>query len=400
MALYYYKALNAKGKKKQSRIEANSLLEAKEKLRVQGILMTEISSQNPTSFLIRKKKDELTKDKLLALTTQLAQLISAGLPLYESLVSLAEQYSEEKFHSILTGLCEKIKGGSSLSQAMSHYKESFDVLFISMVAAGESVGALKASLERLSELLEKQLRLRKQIVTALIYPAVLSSFSVLVVILLLTFAIPSIELIFEGRTLNPFTHLVIATSHFLTRYWMVYLPLISATLFLVYSKLKKPSGKLFLHHLYLKLPIFKKLTIQTALARFSRTMGTLQQGGVSILEALKISRRVMKNPLLEEVVERAESKVIEGVPLSVEFKRSPLIPVLVSRMIAIGEESGNTGVMFHKIADLYESEVEKTLNRLTAMAQPLILLFMGGVVGIIMTAILLPLTDINAFISN
>lgn len=396
MPLFHYKSLSLQGRKQTGVIDAPSLKEAKEKLRSQGTIVIAIGSKQTDKSLF-KKKVELSAQHLLNFTTQLSQLLSAAIPLYESLLSLEEQYRNEPFHPILASLCEQIKAGASLSSAMKNFPNSFDQLYCAMVAAGESIGALDKTLNRLTELLAKQQKLRKQIITAMIYPAVLGSFSLLVIFLLLTFAIPSIEAIFAEREVNGFTHLVILTSHLLTGYWHMYLPLIGGTCHLSLLFLRSGWGRAFKHRLALKLPLIKKVILQSSLARFSRTLGTLQQGGVSIIDALQISRKVMKNPILERIFEKAEEKIIEGSSLATELRRSPLLPPLISRMLAIGEESGDSALMLNKVAELYEDEVEKTLTRLTALAQPAILLIMGAVVGIIMLAILLPLTDISSF---
>lgn len=397
--LYTYKYIDSQGRRQKATIDASSLKEAKEKLHRQGIIVIGIEDKTLTKSFFKKNNTQLSKEHLVNYTTQLSQLLNAGIPLYESLLSLEEQYRTESFHPILNSLCESIKGGVSLSDAMKGYPHSFDKLYCSMVAAGESVGALDITLAKLAELLNKQMKLRKQLLTAMIYPALLGCFSLLIIFLLLTFAIPSIETIFQDQKVNGFTKLVMQVSHFLTHYWWLYLPAFLGGCVFLHLWLKSAAGKAFKYRIALKLPIVKVLSIQTAISRFSRTMGTLLQGGVSIITALQISRQVMKNPLLEEIFEKAEGKIVEGSSLATELRRSNLIPPLVSRMLAIGEESGDIAIMLHKIADLYEDDLEKNLTRATSLAQPLILLVMGGVVGIIMLAVLLPLTDVSAFIN-
>jgi general secretion pathway protein F/type IV pilus assembly protein PilC len=215
---------------------------------------------------------------------------------------------------------------------------------------------------------------------------------------LVVFVIPSLEVLFEGRDVNRFTSFVVGVSHFFTRRWAIYLPLLgslSAGGIYLYSS---AWGKRALHRLSLFLPLSKTLVIHSAIARFARTMGSLLQGGVPILQALQIARKVLQNPFLEEVIEEAEARITEGSLLSQELKKSSLIPKLVPRLLAIGEEAGNAAGMLHKIADFYEDELDKTLSRITTLAQPVVLVIMGGLVGLIMLAILLPLTDINAFL--
>lgn len=392
--LFQYRYIDDRGRKKRGLIEALHAAEAKEKLRAQKILVTALDSSTQK----KKRRDQIRKEALITFTTQLASLLKAGMPLYESLLSLEEQYRQESFHSILLHLCEQIKGGSSLSQAMEHYPDSFNRLYCSMVAAGESVGALDQTLEKLALLLGKQQKLKKQIITALIYPALLFGFSLIVAFLLLTFVIPSLETLFEDRNVNRFTKMVMSLSHFLTHQWIFYLPIIIGGATTLYFGLKTIKVKRWIQKRFLSIPFLKTLITQTAIARFSRTMGTLLEGGVSLIKALQIARKVMRNPFFEEVIEEAQAKIVEGSLLSVELKKSSLIPTLVPRMLAIGEEGGNTSDMLQKIADIYEEDVEKNLTRLTALAQPVILVIMGGIVGLIMIAVLLPLTDVSAFL--
>jgi general secretion pathway protein F len=391
MPLYQYQAFSSGGKKRTGIIEAQGEREAKDKLREQGIMVSNLVLKTGIS-----SRQNLKGDNLLTFTLQLSQLISAGVPLYEGLVAIEEQYRAEPFHRILISLCEQVKAGVPLSQAMSTYPESFDKLYCSMIRAGESVGALDTVLEKLNKLLSKQAKLRKQIVTAMIYPGVLALFSLLIIAMLLGFVVPSIEGIFEGRKLNGFTEFVLGVSRFARAYWLVYVPaLIGIVIWLVF-KIRSPSGRFWIQRNFLKVPLIKTLMIQTALARFCRTMGTLQAGGLPMIDSLRISREVMGNIVLEEEVQKAEDKIIEGSSLSQEFIRSKWIPPMVSRMLLVGEESGGTVVMLNKIADMYEDEIEKSLDRVMALAQPVILIFMGSIIGVVLMAILLPLTDISS----
>lgn len=392
--LFHYHYIDAKGKKKKGFLEAQHLQEAKERLRRQNILITHLTQSKSS----KRNTPKLKTESLITFTTQLAGLLQAGMPLYESLITLEEQYHEEVFHPILITLCEKIKAGSQLSEAMNYFPDSFNRLYCSMVAAGESVGALDQTLERLASLLRKQSKLKKQIVTALLYPAFLFAFSLGVAFMLLSFVIPSLELLFEERAVNRFTQTIILISHFLNHQWMFYLPVATLSGFGCYVALTSVKGRHWLQRQLLRLPILKTLITQTAIARFARGAGTLLQGGVSLIETLQIARKVMHHPLFEEVIEKAEGRIIEGSLLSIELKKSPLIPPLVPRLLAIGEEGGKAASMLQKIADLYEDEVEKSITRLTSLAQPIILLIMGAIVGTIMLAVLLPLTDVSAFL--
>lgn len=398
MALFRYRYIDFKGKKRAGLLDAESLIEAKEKLRAQKIAVFSLVLRGKGAKSFGRQKGQIPQEHLITFTTQLSQLLIAGMPLYESLLSLEEQYRNEAFHSIILSLSEQIKKGTPLSTAMACYPESFNTLYCAMMMAGESVGALDMALEKLAALLMKQRKLKKQLTTALLYPLVLFVFSLLVSLLLMTCVIPSLEGLFEDRPVNKFTQLVMGMSHFLIHGWPIYLPLIGGCVAIAIYFFSSAKGKRLFQKRLLSLPILAPLLVQTAMARFSRTMGTLLQGGVSIIRALQIARVVMQSPLLEEVIIQAEGKIVEGSLLSHELKKSPLIPSLVPRLLAIGEEGGSAPLMFHKIADLYEDEVEKTLSRITTLAQPVILVIMGAIVGLIMLAVLLPLTDVNAFL--
>ncbi len=392
MPLYYYQALDAKAKKEKGVIEAQNEKEAKRKLRDRGLMVSSLSTKVKVS-----SKENLKPEALLTFTMQLSQLINAGVPLYQSLLAIEEQNNKEPYHRILISLCDQIKGGSSLSEAMRAYPRSFNRLYTSLIAAGEASGALGMVLERLRELFAKQMKLKKDISTAMIYPSILAGFSLLVIGLLLGFVVPSIEGIFADRKLNGFTQFVLNLSHFFRDWWIVYLPLLIGAAGYAYWQFRTEKGRIRVEKLLMRIPIINTLMIQAAVARFSRTMASLQQGGLTLIESLRMSREVLNNRLLEGEMSEAEKSIIDGSSLSAEVKKSRYIPSMVSRMLAIGEDSGSTVAMLSSIADMYEESLDKTLSRVVALAQPVILIIMGGIIGLVMMAILLPLSDIASF---
>jgi general secretion pathway protein F/type IV pilus assembly protein PilC len=392
MPLFAYQALNVQGKKIKGTLEAENSREAKEKLREQGLMVSMLSASSGIS-----RKQNLHGDSLVTFTMQLGQLISGGIPLYESLIALEDQFRSEPGHRVVLSICEQIKRGKSLSAAMADFPGSFDQQYRAMIISGESVGDLSACLTRLSELLKKQSALQKKLVTSAIYPVILMSFSLLILSLLVGFVVPSIEGVFEGRELNTLTNIVIGTSHFFRDWWWIVIPLIMAAIAAAIYQFKTPAGQLWRQKMALKIPLIKTLTVQAAVARFSRTMGTLQEGGVPMIESIRIGREVMHNYILEEEMLRAEKRIIEGSSLSKELSRSHYMPKLVIKMVAVGEETGNMGAMLHRSADFYESELEKNLDRMMALSQPAILLLMGALIGLILMAVFLPLTDMQSF---
>ena len=391
MALYQYTSIDPNGKRKKGLIEATTLQEAKEKIREMGLILISLSLKTKMNA-----RQSLKGEALLSFTLQLSQLVSAGVPLYESLKTIEEQSRNESYHRILASLCEQIKSGTPLSLAMSQYPNSFDKLYCSMIKAGEAVGALDVVLEALSRFISRQLKLKGDIITAMVYPAVLAIFSFLIIIIMLTFVVPSIEGIFSDRKLNGFTQFVLSISHFFSDYWGVYIPFLVLTGIVIYRQLNSSKGKKMIEEMLLKTPVIKTLIIQTAILKFSRTMGTLLTGGLPLIEALKISKDVMKNEFFAGEISKAEIRIIEGSSLGKEFARIKLFPPMVAQMLTIGENSGGIIIMFNKIGDMYEQNLEKTLNRLLALAQPAILIFMGAIIGMILLAILVPLTDISS----
>lgn len=391
MPLYQYQAFDTQGKRKKGLIEAQGEKEAKDKLREMGFMVTSLAIK--TSMTSRQN---LKGESLMAFTLQLSQLVGAGVPLYESLLAIEEQYRNEPYHRIILSLCEQIKAGASLSQAMSAYPDSFNKLYCSMIMAGEAVGVLDVVLEKLAFLLARQIKLKGEIITAMVYPGILAGFSFLIIIMLLGFVVPSIEGIFAERKLNGFTRFVLSVSHFFRDYWWIYIPLIAGGIAYAVYALRTPKGQLWMERTLLKLPLIRTLIVQAAVARFCRTMGTLLQGGLPLIDSMRIARDVMRNAQMAEEVKIAEGRIIEGSSLGKELSRARLFPPMVAQMLSVGEDAGNVVVMFNRIADMYEQDLEKTLNRLMALAQPAILIVMGMMIGTILLAILLPLTDVSS----
>jgi general secretion pathway protein F/type IV pilus assembly protein PilC len=269
-----------------------------------------------------------------------------------------------------------------------------------MVRAAEQTGSLAYTFDQLSLLLSKHQKLKKQLISALTYPAFLGGFCCLVLFALLFFVVPSMAELFEGRELHPITQTVLNLSWFVTHHTAsLSLGLLLIT-GLVYYGLRHPAGKKKMHEAILRVPFVKTLILQAALIRFTRSLSLLLAGGVPLIEALRLSRQTMRHPLLEEIVQKAEEKIVEGQPLSEELKRSPLIPPLMIRMLAISEETGKMAPMLQSVAEIYEEELEKSLLQLTTLLQPILLLFLGLIVGLVLLSILLPLTDVSSIMQT
>lgn len=392
MPLFHYTALNQSGRRVKGVIDADTLESAKERLRKQSVMAISIA--------LKKDKGELflQTDLLIAFTRDLAQLLRAGLPLYESLLTIEEKYRSNKAHPIFLDLCDRLKSGSSLSSALKRYPKTFDGIYLSMIMAGEQSGSLEQSLDQLSQLIARQSKLKKQLVSALVYPMFLGAFCLVVISSLLFFVIPSMQELFEDRTLHPVTQVVLSISVFANTYIGAILSVLALLAGGLFGFIRSVKGKILIQKFMLKIPFFKTIIIEAAIVRFCRSSSLLLMGGVPLLDALSLSRRVMKHALLEKVVEDAEKRIVEGAHLSDQFKTAPFIPPLVSRMLAIAEETGRMAPMMHNIADIYDEDLEKSLQQMAALLQPILLLILGGIVGIVLLSILLPLTDVSSFL--
>ncbi len=394
MPLYRYTAYSQVGKKFEGIVEADSYELAKERLKKQQILIKSLILQTKST-----KEIALSAFHLLNFSRDLAQLLKAGLPLYQCLQSIEEKYVKHKAHSLLLDLCDQLKSGSSLSVALKRYPKTFDEVYISMVEAAEATGALADVFDQLTILLNKRQALKKQLSSAMLYPAFLGCFCLIVVGLLLFYIVPSMQELFEGRALHPMTQFVLSLSDWL-RGNIVYLALFLFTsVSLIISACRREKGKMFLQKIVLHLPFIKTICMQSSLIRFSRSLAILLSGGVPLLRGVQLAKNMMHFQVYSQLITRVEEHLIEGKRMSDGLIDSPLIPALMIRMIKTAEETGNLGSMLINVSEIYESEMEKNLQQLTTLLQPALLLLLGIIVGFILLAVLLPLTDVSSFMS-
>lgn len=392
MPLYRYRALTEVGKRVHGVIDADTLLLAKERLRREKILVTALEILKD-----RGKEHRLDHSMLLAFTRELEQLLNAGLPLYEGLLTIEEKYRRHRAHPLLLSLCDRLKGGLAFSATLAQYPKTFDPIYLSMIEAGEKTGSLPWVFSQLRQLIERKQKLKKQLLSALAYPLFLGGFCLIVISSLLLFVIPSMRELFEDRPLHPLTCIVLGASQFLEQYGLWLLVFLVSLVALCCFYFRKEGGKRLLNRLFFQLPLLKTLLLEASLIRFCRSASTLLFGGVPLLQALGIARQTMDSPLLEEVIERAEVRIKEGESFSEPLKTSPLIPPLMHRMLALAEETGKMAPMMQHIADIYDGELEKNLTTITTFLQPALLILLGGIVGLVILSILIPLSDMGSF---
>lgn len=391
MTLYRFEAVEAQGKKTKGMIDADSLEAAKEKLYAQGVFLLKL-----IPFTQKGVSLSLSKKMQLSLTRDLAVLLKSSLPLYESLLAIKEKYREDKAYGLLLDLCEGVKKGEQLSSVLARHPKSFDQVYLAMVRAGEETGQLEEVFLELALLTSRSEKVKSQITSALIYPVFLLSFCLIVVSALMFFLIPSLAELYEGRTLHPVTAAVLSLSAFLTEEWLFIVTFLSGGVVALYFVAKKTS---FFRKLALKTPIIKRLITEAILLRFSRVFCVLLTSGVPFLQALGLSKSVMHHPDFEEVIRKAEVNIMQGGKLTNVLAKSPLIPPLFSRMLSVAEEAGHMEGMLKNIVDIYEEDLEKSLQHFTALLQPVLILVLGVIVGVIMLAVLLPLTDVSSMMN-
>lgn len=394
MPLFRYAAwIPGQNKKKQGIIDAGSREAAQQKLSQQGILITSLVEIRHVT-----RDHRLSNIALLQFTQDIAHLLGAQLPLYDSVLSVSDKHRTGKLHGFFLHLAEQLNKGEAFSSVLALYPKSFSPLYIAMVQAGERMGALPWVFAQLYNLLSMQQSFRKQLYTMILYPGFLLSFSLIVLFCILFFVIPSIQDLFEGAQLHPLTSFIVHLSEGVRTHWHFLLLGLGAFLLggggvFIYKKEWLFRGLLWIR------PV-KKFFIESALARFSRYVSVLLEGGVPLAEALGMAAQTIYYPSLKTAILTAQGQVLEGRSLSVALQKSPLIPPLVLRMLSLAEKSGNVQATFKNIANIYDQEVSSHVTQFTTMLQPAILLFLGLIVGVIVLAVLLPLSDIGSLIAQ
>jgi general secretion pathway protein F len=403
--VYEYRALNTSGRAVKGIVDADSSRAARLKLRRNGIFPIELHEEAEAQgdkreydvlrFLRRVKLQEV------AITVrQLSTLLSAGLPLVESLTAIIEQVPNPALKKIVTQVRERVNEGSSLADAFAQHPRIFSSLFVNMTRAGERSGALEIVLERLADFTENQVAFRHKISAAMVYPILMTFVGIGVLGFLLGYVIPTVTQIFEDlkQTLPLPTLILMTASDALRRFWWVGVVVLALMLLGIDRYSRTEAGRLVLDRVKIKAPIFGPLALKVAIARFTRTLAILLRSGVPVLTSMDIVKNVVSNRVLEHVIEEARDNIREGQDIAPPLRRSQLFPPLATHMIAVGEKSGKLEDMLMRVADTFETDVETTVQGLTALIEPLMILLMGSVIGFIALSILLPIFQINQIV--
>ena len=393
---------NRQGKEQRLRLQAADLVSAKRSLRQRGIIPISLNADTGGGEKVQRgltlslEKTPAVKDKAV-FASQMAALVSAGVPIVRSLEILAEQQKLPMFKRALLRISKDVNQGSSLGAALRRWPQVFDNLSVAMVEAGEAGGVLDEVLKRLAKLLEDNAKLQNQIRGALGYPVTVLVIAIAVFLGMTIFLIPTFAGIFEdlGAELPAFTQLMVNLSSLLRSSFSVYL---SGVLLLLVWLLKRAYatklGRRRIDGLMLKLPLFGDLIRKTATAQFCRTFSSLTRAGVPILMALDIVRDTVGNRVLAEAIEGSKLEVQQGGTLSLALERRKVFPAMAMSMLLIGEESGEVDAMLSKVADFYEDEIAATVKAMTAMLEPAMIVVVGGIVGSILLAMYLPMFSV------
>lgn len=398
MAKFTWEARNRAGAAQKGIMEANTKALVEAQLKKFGFTNVTIKEEGKGMKLkipgMGAKKVE-TKD-IVIFTRQFATMIDSGLPLVQCLDILSSQQDNKSFKEVLVKVKESVESGSTFADALSKHPNVFDQLYVNLVAAGEVGGILDTILNRLAAYIEKAMKLKKQVKGAMVYPATIMSIAVVVVGVILIFVIPTFAKMFEefGGELPAPTKIVIAFSNFIVKYLIVMI----AAFFAAVTAFKKyyatANGRKIVDRLALKAPIFGPLIRKVAVAKFTRTLGTMISSGVPIMDGLDIVAKTAGNKIIEEAIYKVRQAISEGKTIAEPLAECGVFPPMVVQMIAVGEATGAMDAMLNKIADFYDEEVDSAVSAMTAMMEPMLMVFLGTTVGGLVVAMYLPIFKI------
>jgi type IV pilus assembly protein PilC len=400
---FAFRAMDLGGTATAGEIEAESKAQVSEQLRQRGLIVLDVSEKSKPFNVedVFKRWKSVDMREMAVFSRQFATLVASGMPMLRTLHTLEEQTQDEQIEAAVSGLRADVEAGSSLEQSMARHPKVFDRLFRAMVRSGEESGRLEDALDRIAFQVEKTDALRRQVKSALMYPALVFGFAVVVLLAIVTFIIPVFVGIFEElgeenpeeKAALPLpTQICVAASDAITGYWFVIFPAIAIFVFAFFRWKKTERGKEMWDRLLLRLPFKIGDVIQkVALARWSRTFSGSVSAGVPMLQAIKLTGETAGNVVVEQAMEDVYASVKRGGSLAGPIEQNPIFPPLVGHMVAVGEETGQLEHMLSKIADFYEAEVDAKVKALTALIEPIMIVFVGGVVGFIVIAMYLPI---------
>ncbi|MEA1992054.1 MAG: type II secretion system F family protein [Thermodesulfobacteriota bacterium] len=403
MPVFVWKGTASNGEIQKGEIEAQDEQAVRRLLRQQRVSPSKIKAK-PKDLLenIAFFQKKVSPKDIVIFTRQLSTMIDAGLPLIQGLEILASQQDNKTLKKILLDTKSDVEGGSTFADALKKHPKQFDRLFCNMIAAGEMGGILDDVLKRLADYMEKALRLKGKVKGALTYPIIVLAISALVIGVILIFVIPVFEQMFAdfGGSLPLPTQMVVNLSNFVKSYSLVMIGVLVVMVFLFKKYYKTEKGRRVVDRLILKSPVFGPLLKKVAVAKLTRTLGTLINSGVPILESLNVAAGTAGNKMVEEAIYHVRSSISEGRTIAQPLGESGIFPAMVVQMVSVGETTGALDQMLNKIADFYDEEVETAVDALTSMIEPFMIVFLGGTVGSIIVAMYLPIFAMAGAVSG
>jgi len=398
--LYKYIVKDKEGRKLQGVLEASDHTTAIEELHKRELIVIQLTETKKGRILLKRKKVKL--DDLAVFSRQLATLVDSGIPLVQSLEILAEQVENKNFSRVILKTKQEIEKGKAFYEALSLNSQVFSEFYVSMSRAGEASGALNAILERIASYFEKTSSLKKKVRSSLMYPAVVVTMAILITGLLLFRVVPTFKGIFEllGGELPLPTRMLIGISDIFRRFFFVLLGILIFLSYFFRRYLSTKKGRYSFDRRILKLPVIGQILLKFTIAKFTRTLSVLIRSGVSILNSLEIVSETVGNKVIQEAILNCRIAIREGTPIASPLAESKVFPAMVTRMISIGEKTGQLENMLSKIAQFYDDEVDSAVSGLTSMIEPVIIVFLGVVIGGIVISLFLPIFKITQLIAR
>jgi type IV pilus assembly protein PilC len=399
MPAFTYTARALNGDLKTATIEAPNRDDVVAQLRKQRLNVVKIDEAKAAANTTKKKAGKISMRDIVIFTRQFSTMINAGLPLVQALDILAKQSENKALKDVTLAVVFDVESGHTVADALRKHPKAFTELYVNMVAAGEAGGILDTILMRLATFMEKNDALVRKVKGAMIYPGVIMSVAAIAIVVLLIFVIPTFERMFAsvGLALPLPTRVVIGASKFLQAYWWVVIAVVVVGFRMGKKYYATPDGKLTIDRLMLKAPVLGDVLRKSAVSRFTRTLGTLIGSGVSILDGLEITAKTSGNRVIQDAIMESRASIAGGETIAAPLQKSAVFPPMVISMISVGEQTGGLDEMLSKIADFYDEEVDAAVSGLLAMMEPLMIVFLGVVVGGMVVAMYLPIFDmINA----
>lgn len=401
MAIFSYIARTSTNSTQTGVVTAKDRGAALESLRIKGlvpVLVKQAGRKRQLNFgKLKLGKKKVKSRDMVIFTRELSTMINAGVPILRSLRTLLDQTDSAVFKRTLESVTAKVEGGSPISDALGEYPKVFSLVYVNMVRAGEAGGILDQILERLAVQVEKDAEIKSKLKGAMIYPGIITFITFGAFIFLMTGIVPKLKEIFDqyNATLPLQTRIMLRISEVMQKFWPILL-ILSIVLIVVFVRaIRRPKGKYWFDKLTLKMPLFGKIILKVNIARFARTFSSLTTAGVAVLDGLNVTSKSLNNVIIQASLIEASKKVKNGLPISSALEEGGIFPPILTQMAAIGEETGQIDVVLAKVANFYESEVDRVIANLTSIIEPLLIVVLGGMVGLIVGSVFGPISSLT-----